>query len=186
MSVTHCGDLLFYCPYYAAAQRMGHIRLYLLRERRYGCCCIMIQELNNFSIGSVCECVVNGTSILLKMYHNRRSCKNSPNSFCYIQGELTFKSQRRSITDNVKEAYYLYFGCKVGEQDKNCASHVYCVTCYVKLTEWLQRRNINMSFAVLMIWRQPTSHLEDCYFCITKIEGFSRKTKDKIVYPTLP
>ena len=61
-----------------------------------------------------------------------------------------------------------------------------CVTCYVKLTEWLQRRNINMSFAVLMIWRQPTSHLEDCYFCITKIEGFSRKTKDKIVYPTLP
>ncbi|KAJ4451533.1 hypothetical protein ANN_02998 [Periplaneta americana] len=39
-----------------------------------------------------------------------------------------------------------------------------------------------------MIWRQPTSHLEDCYFCIIKPHGFSRKTtdKDKIVYPNFP
>ncbi|KAJ4437549.1 hypothetical protein ANN_17694 [Periplaneta americana] len=33
----------------------------------------------------------------------------------------------------------------------------------------------------------PTSHLEDCYFCITKKpQGFSRNTKDIIVYPNLP
>ena len=120
------------------------------------------------------------------MDRNRCSCKNSPNSFCYICGELTLKWQRRSITYNVKKAYYLYFGCKVGEQDKNWAPHVYCVKCYVKLTEWLRGKMNNMSFAVPMIWRQPTSHLKDCYFCITKIEGFSRKTKDKIVYPNLP
>lgn len=120
------------------------------------------------------------------MDRNRRSCKTSANSFCYVCGELTFKSQRRSITHNVKKAYYLYFGCKVGEQDKNWAPHVCCVTCYVKLTEWLWGKNNSMSFAVPMIWGQPTSHLEDCYFCITKTEGFSRKSKDNIVYPNLP
>ena len=87
MSVTHCGDLLFYYPYYAAAQRMGHIRLYLLRKRRYGCSCIMIQEMKNLAL----VLFVNGTSILLKMDRNRHSCKNYPNSFCYIYGELTLK-----------------------------------------------------------------------------------------------
>ena len=125
MSVTHCGDLLFYYPYYAAAQRMGHIRLYLLRERRYGCCCIMIQEMNNLAISSVCECVVNGTSILLKMDRNRRSCKNSPNSFCYICGELTSKSQRGSITHNVKKAYY--FMLVVKWVNKTKIGHHMCV-----------------------------------------------------------
>ena len=145
----------------------------------------MIHEISNLAISSVCECVANGTSILLKMDRNRRSCNISPNSFCYICGELTFKSQRGSFTDKVKKAYYLYFGCKVGEKDKNWAPHMGCVTCYVNLTEWLWSKMNNMSFAIPMIWRQPTSHLEDCYICITKIEGFSRKTKDKILYPNL-
>ena len=37
-----------------------------------------------------------------------------------------------------------------------------------------------------MTWREPTNHTDDCYFCMTKVLGFSKKSKHKIVYPSLP
>jgi hypothetical protein len=40
-----------------------------------------------------------------------------------------------------------------------------------------------MPFAVPMIWREPKNHTDDCYFCMTKVAGFTRKNKSKIVYP---
>ena len=43
---------------------------------------------------------------------------NSDN-FCYICGEVTFVSRNFSITPTIKKAYFLYFGFKVGDQDKN-------------------------------------------------------------------
>ena len=43
-----------------------------------------------------------------------------------------------------------------------------------------------MPFGVPMVWREPTNHLNDCYFCMTKISGFSTKNKQNIEYPNLP
>jgi len=48
-----------------------------------------------------------------------RCCVNSANLFCYVFGEVTLGSQRRSITPLIKKAYHLYFGCKQGDQDRS-------------------------------------------------------------------
>ena len=34
-----------------------------------------------------------------------------------------------------------------------------------------------------MVWREHKGHFSDCYFSMTKIPGFSKKTKSKIKYP---
>jgi hypothetical protein len=44
----------------------------------------------------------------------------------------------------------------------------------------------SMPPAVPMIWREPICHLEDCCFCLTKIEGDSKKSKVKIQYISIP
>ena len=41
-----------------------------------------------------------------------------------------------------------------------------------------------MLFGVPMIWREQRDHVSDCYCCMTKITGFSRKSKSKVIYPT--
>lgn len=117
---------------------------------------------------------------------SRRACVHSPDKFCYVCGQFIVKSQSRSITKSLKTAYYYYFGCHVGDQDKKWAPHVACITCYVNLIEWLKGKKKHVQFGVPMVWREPTSHLEDCYFCLTKVEGFSKKKKSKIKYPNVP
>jgi hypothetical protein len=43
-----------------------------------------------------------------------------------------------------------------------------------------------MSFSFSMIWREPNSHLEDCYLFLTKIKEHSKKSKGKMRYTSLP
>ena len=95
-----------------------------------------------------------------------RKCVNHPDSFCYVCGDLAFKDQRRSLTPLVKKCYELYFGCKVGDQDKNWAPHICCLTCVKRLTDWTTGSR-HMNFAIPMVWREPQDHSSDCYFCIT-------------------
>ena len=42
-----------------------------------------------------------------------------------------------------------------------------------------------MLFAVLIIWKEPKKHIQDCYFCFVNVKGFSRKYKIKISYANL-
>jgi hypothetical protein len=58
-----------------------------------------------------------------------RKCVNNPDMFCYVRGEFAVKVQRHNLTPLVKKAYDLYFGCKVGDQDRLWAPHVCCGTC---------------------------------------------------------
>ena len=114
-----------------------------------------------------------------------RKCTNSADVFCYVCGQFTVKSQKRRITALVKRAYHLYFGCKLGDQDKSFAPHIVCATCAVTLRGWLAGTHSSMPFAIPMIWREQKDHVTDCYFCLTKVSGFSSKSRQSIVYPNL-
>lgn len=117
-----------------------------------------------------------------------RNCVNSADSFCYICGEMKFASQKKAITPFVKKAYQLYFGCKIGDQDKAWAPHICCSTCTRHLTKWLKGEKVAMPFAVPMVWREPRNHTDDCYFCMVPpvSGGITRKKKWIVAYPNIP
>jgi len=117
---------------------------------------------------------------------NRRLCINHPDNFCYVCGQFSPHYQRKNISRRLKTAYKHYFGCQLGDQDKTWAPHVCCTVCYSGLTQWLNGKRKKMPFAVPMVWREPTNHHSDCYFCLTNIVGFTKKNKSKIVYPDCP
>ena len=74
----------------------------------------------------------------------------------------------------------------IGDQDKSWAPHFTCATCAMCLRNWLNGSRKSMPFAVPMIWREQKDHVNDCYFCITDISGFSAKNKKNIIYLNLP
>lgn len=112
-----------------------------------------------------------------------RKCKNQTDLFCYVCGSFTIKSQRRSITAEIKQLYRLYFGCPLGDQDKLWAPHVICTSCSSGLRDWAKKRKQSMPFAIPMIWREPRNHDDDCYFCLVNVTGYSSRNKHKIIYP---
>ena len=60
------------------------------------------------------------------MASRSRSCKNHPDSFCYICGE--FKIIQK-VTEFIQKAYHAYFCIQLDDQDKPWAPHVVCKTC---------------------------------------------------------
>ena len=109
----------------------------------------------------------------------RCNCINSADNFCYICGEVTFARQRKAVTAIVKMAYHLYFGCKVGNQDKSWAPHICCRKCATNFLQWLNDERHAMPFAVSMVWREPGNHTTDCCFCMVSpvSGGFMKKKK---------
>ena len=65
-------------------------------------------------------------------------CKNNPDRFCYICGNVVLPNHQTKITDLVKKAYHDYFGVKLGDQGKPFAPHIFCKTCeeLEGLEEW--------------------------------------------------
>ena len=37
-----------------------------------------------------------------------------------------------------------------------------------------------------MVWREPTNHVDNCYFCMVHLTGVSSRTIFKVEYPNIP
>lgn len=115
-----------------------------------------------------------------------RRCVNSPNNFCYICGLYVTKSQKKPLSNLIKKCYLEYFGYNIRHQDKHWVPTICCTSCYINLTQWSNGKNICMKFGIPMTWREPTNHATDCYFCLVKVYGFSKKNKNSVQYPDVP
>lgn len=115
-----------------------------------------------------------------------RVCKLHPNRFCYVCGKIVQLNRGFPITKPLQEAYLHYFGFPVSNQDKNWVPHVICTNCRLVLSSWYSGKNRSLKFGKPMIWREPTNHVTDCYFCLTKTFGFNSKNKDSIKYADVP
>jgi hypothetical protein len=91
----------------------------------------------------------------------QRKCANSAGNFFYICGEVTFSSQKLAIIPITRKPYHLYFGCQVGDQDKNWDPHLRCNMCTTSLRSWLSHRRRSVSFAIPVIWREQTDNISD-------------------------
>ena len=95
--------------------------------------------------------------------------------------------QKRVFTTRTRKAYHQYFGCKVRDQEKPWAPHICCSFCVTALNEWLKKKRKAMPFAVPMIWREHTDHVNDCYFCLMpSMKKRFNKKKSVIEYPNIP
>jgi hypothetical protein len=95
MSVTNCcmiGDLI--------SQNLSLIAPSIPSAVQYQC------KSNSFPVCLKSVFLVRNMSL---------SCQNKSNSFCYICSEVVLKSQRKSLSELVRKAYELYFGCEVGD-----------------------------------------------------------------------
>ena len=44
-----------------------------------------------------------------------------------------------------------------------------------------------MRFAIPRVWREPSNHLNDCYFCMVDITTYKKPAdRSKLVYPDIP
>ncbi|KAM5182246.1 uncharacterized protein ACMZJ9_002631 [Mantella aurantiaca] len=119
-----------------------------------------------------------------------RGCLRSADAFCYVCGPfIKTRARKYSVKACRKmcEAYKAYFGMPVGDQDKSWAPHVTCEYCKKTLEGWYRGEKRAMKFAIPRIWREPTDHSNNCYFCM--VEPTKRRTgknAPQIVYPDIP
>ncbi|KAL4721288.1 hypothetical protein ACJJTC_014295 [Scirpophaga incertulas] len=71
----------------------------------------------------------------------------------------------------------------IRNQDKYWLPHMCCYSCHKNLTNWFNGKPTKMPFGQPMIWREPKDHVSDCYFCLTDVKGFSKKSKHTVNYP---
>ena len=66
--------------------------------------------------------------------------------------------------------------------------HIYVINYYIcYVTGWYRGEKRAIKFAIPRIWRQPTDHSSNCYFCmVDPTKRRTGKNAPQIVYPDIP
>lgn len=110
------------------------------------------------------------------------SCKNDPDTFCLVCGKYTIQRNRISFNETVKRNYEECYGITTKDFNNIWTPTTVCLNCYSSLSKWKKGFERYKRFSSPMIWRQPTNHDEDCYFCSTTVFGYNNKNLDSIKY----
>ena len=89
--------------------------------------------------------------------------------------KYTIVPNRNQVTSFIKHAYHSYFGIKLGDQDKAWVPHMVSKSCTEYLCQWTKGKKSCLKFGIPMVWREPTNHVTDCYFCTIDVTGINRK-----------
>ncbi|XP_076329709.1 uncharacterized protein LOC143235436 [Tachypleus tridentatus] len=118
-----------------------------------------------------------------------QNCKHSPDAFCYVCGQfIKTRAKKYSVTfAKMCETCKAYFGMPVRDQDKPWAPHFTCKHCKKTLEGWYRGEKRAVKFTILRIWREPTDHSRNYYFCmVDPSKCRTEKNASAIMYPDLP
>jgi hypothetical protein len=97
-----------------------------------------------------------------------------------------FGKSRKTISDFVISAYFLYFAMPLDKNNKSWAPNCVCKSCVEYLRLWNRGKRSTFKFGIPAIWREPKNHLDDCYFCSFNVKGINQKNRHKWEYPSAP
>ena len=108
------------------------------------------------------------------MDETRRFCNNKPGVFCYISSKYTVVLKRNPVTSVIKCAYHIHFGMKLGDQDGAWLPHgMQDIHRYLRC--WTTVKKSCLEFGISCVWKEPTYHGIDSYFCTVDLTGIDRK-----------
>ena len=87
------------------------------------------------------------------------------------------------VNDLAKKKFYAYSDMKLGNQNKAWKPHIACKKmCWSSLS--VDKKRTKMRCEIPLIWCEPRSHVDNCYFCITLAYGLCLKPKIQSNNPT--
>ena len=86
----------------------------------------------------------------------------------------------------MREKYEIYFQINSRNRKKYWIPNSCCSTCAISL-RLVYRGDFNhlFRFTWSSSWRGLQNYIDDCYFCLTDVKGYSSKWKDSIIYPNV-